>query len=147
MVRPYLTLVLAVNALAACNDKLGPADPGGRWLVRASYAGGTVQCRVDATLEFPLDPTTGPGSYQEERVDCTDARVPVTNPLQSYTVVHSLADRSIIFVPYRDTNSCAVLRFEGQLGDDSMGGTVATMVWNCVTYLQMQGTWRARRVD
>ena len=144
-------LAIGTLLLAACGNELGPLEPRweiGRWEVRASYAGGTVQCRVEATLEFASDGAMD--SYRENRVDCTDSRVPFTVPLQTYTVVHSLENRSISFVPYQDadpaTAPCAVLRFVGSMRAETMAGMVYTMPWNCGTYLEMQGTWVASRV-
>jgi hypothetical protein len=140
--------------LAACGDQFGPVDLGGRWEVTAHYTGGTVQCRVNARLEFPADPTSGPGSYQDERVDCFDGTVPLTTPLRSYVVVHSIENLSFAFVPYPDDYDhtaadapCAALRFDGNMGTDFMKGTVHTIQLTCQgTYLLMQGTWRASRV-
>jgi hypothetical protein len=132
--------------MVACGDSLGPVDLGGRWAVTAAYGGGTISCRVKAILEFPADLTSGPGSYQEERVDCTDARVPLSIQPQSYTVLLSIENRSITFVPAPEPAPCAVLRFDGSVGSDRMAGSVATMAWACGTYLQMRGTWLASRL-
>jgi hypothetical protein len=140
--------------LAACGDQFGPVDLGGRWEVTAYYTGGTVRCRVNARLEFPADPTSGPGSYQDERVDCFDGTVPLTTPLRNYVMVHSIENLSFAFVPYPDDYDhtsadapCAALRFDGNMETDFMKGTVHTIQLTCQgTYLLMQGTWRASRV-
>jgi hypothetical protein len=139
--------------LAACGDVFGPVDLGGRWEVTAYYTGGTLRCRVWASLEFPADPVSGPGSYQDERVDCFDGTVPLTTPLRSYGVVHSIENLSFAFVPYPNVDHtaadapCAALRFDGNMGTDFMRGTVHTIPLPCQgTYLLMQGTWRASRV-
>ena len=146
----WVGLLAPAAVLAACGGELGPVELGGRWAVTADYGGGTIQCSVAGALEFPADPASGPGSYQEERVDCTDAGVPLDIQPQTYTVVHSLENRSITFVPYPEPDpgaACAVLRFAGSVGADRMGGTVETMPVFCQgTYLEMRGTWRASRV-
>ena len=146
-------MLLAAALLAACGDGFGPVDLGGRWEVTAYYTGGTVQCRVWASLEFPADPATGPGSYQDERVDCFDGTVPLVTPPRSYGLVHSIENLSFAFVPYPNVDHtapdapCAALRFDGNMGTDFMRGTVHTIPLPCQgTYLLMQGPWRASRV-
>jgi hypothetical protein len=150
--RPLMQLVPAV-LLVACGNQFGPVDLEGRWAVTAYYAGGTLRCTVRASLEFPADPASGPGSYQDERVDCFDGTVPLTTPLRSYGVVHSIENLSFAFVPYPNVDHtapdapCSALRFEGNMGTNFMRGTVHTLQLPCQgTYLLMQGTWRATRV-
>jgi hypothetical protein len=146
-----------VILLAACGDGTGPSGWAGRWAVIADYTGGTMRCRVEATLQFSTDSVPVPNSYQDERVDCTDARVPVPVPQQSYSVAYALVQTnqmwSLTFVPYPVADHtapdapCAALRFDGSMGADHMGGIVHTLQLPCQgTYLYMQGTWRASRV-
>lgn len=141
------TCTLAV-LFAGCGTEPGP-EVVGAWSVTASYTGGGFACAVLGSLTLDAAEPSLAGSLAEEQVDCTDNGTPLTITPDTANLIGTVEGRKLSFTPQpsQGESPCALLNFEGRIGDDQISGTVRTTPIFCQgTYVEMNGTWQARRL-
>src|SRR3954454_23623451 len=140
------TLILA-GLLAGCGTEPNP-EVTGAWSVTANYAGGGLTCSVLATLTLDGNGPSLSGNLAESEATCTENGTPLTLTPDTANIVGTASGGKLTFTtqPSEGESPCALLNFEGQVGNEQMSGTVRTTPVFCQgTYVQMNGTWQAQR--
>jgi hypothetical protein len=142
---------IGISALAAilvggCGTEPQP-EVSGTWNLTARYGGEGSSCIRSGTLTLAGSGAAVDGTLEHE-AECTEGGTPRVVPPETESVSATVEGRFISFtpLPLNGETGCAVLRFEGRVGDDVMFGTVETIPVFCQgTYTPMQGSWEAER--